>query len=235
MSASTAVQLPLGVSLPGNADLAGFVAGDNAETLSAVAALATGGDGAVTVYGGPGLGKSHLLQGAVRAAAQVGGRAAYLPLSEPGLHELGPDAIDGLDRYALVCLDDVQAIAGMRGWEEALVGLYDRLRAARAGILAASDRAPAKLDLGLADLRSRLAWGVVYGLRELDDADKRRLLVRRAGERGMTLPPDVARFLLRRHDRDLPALMDALDRLDRASLAAKRRLTIPFVKEVFGL
>ena len=55
----------------------------------------------------------------------------------------------------------------------------------------------------------------------------------RAGLRGFELPEDVGRFLLKRLDREMRTLFD--DRLDRASISAQRKLTIPFVKEALGL
>ena len=66
-------------------------------------------------------------------------------------------------------------------------------------------------------------------------ADKLRLLRAVAGERGLELPDDVARFLLARTSRDQGELVSVLDRLDRASLAQGRRVTIPFVKQTLGL
>jgi DnaA family protein len=50
----------------------------------------------------------------------------------------------------------------------------------------------------------------------------------------MAMPEAVAHYLLQRHARDLTALFGLLERLDRASLAAQRRLTVPFVREVAG-
>ncbi|MGW8310551.1 MAG: HdaA/DnaA family protein, partial [Thiogranum sp.] len=57
----------------------------------------------------------------------------------------------------------------------------------------------------------------------------------RAEQRGFELPEDTGRYLLRRLPRDLPALMKLLERLDTASLAAQRKLTVPFVKSVLEL
>ena len=83
-------------------------------------------------------------------------------------------------------------------------------------------------------LASRLAWGGAIATAELDDADKHALLIERAAQRGMEMPDATARWLLRHGERDVPALMAALDTLDHASLAAHRRLTIPFVKQTLG-
>ncbi|MDT0619393.1 DnaA regulatory inactivator Hda [Salinisphaera sp. P385] len=221
-------QLPLGVQLPDTATLAGFAPGPNAAALAAARQAAIGPDQRGYFCGGPG--KTHLLQAACRAAGEAGRRATFLPLAD--WCEQPPAILDGLTGLDLVCLDEVDAVAGNRAWEEALVGALDGWRAAGASVLAAGPAAPAQLTDLLADLRSRLGWGAVYALQEPADDDKRWVLVARAASRGLTLPDEVARYLLTHTSRDLRRLMPLLARLDRASLAAQRRLTIPFVKQV---
>lgn len=227
---SAPVQLPLGVQLRENATLNNIVAGDNAQAVAAASALVHGGAANVYLWGGEGVGKSHILQAVSRALADDGRRAAYLPLSDLGGQS--PSILEGLHTLDLLCLDELDAIAGHRAWEEALVGLFDHSRLSGGRILAAGRQAPHALGLQLRDLSSRLGWGAIYGLSQLKDEDKRRVLRERAAQRGLQMPGDVADFLLRRASRDLPSLLAALDQLDHASLAAQRRLTIPFVKEV---
>lgn len=216
-------QLPLGIALREAATLEGFVAGANAEALTALRHLQAGER--LYLHGPPGTGKTHLLQGACREA---GGRAAYLPLRELAGHS--PEVLAGLDALERVCLDEVDSVAGDRAWEEALVGFLDRLRAQGTTVLSAGPRPADELGLTLSDLASRLGWGAVYALQPLDDAGKHRLLQQRAVARGLEMPDEVATFLIRRAPRDVPALLGLLDRLDRASMAAQRRLTVPFVK-----
>src|SRR4029078_5447301 len=87
-------------------------------------------------------------------------------------------------------------------------------------------------NIGLPDLLSRLSWGMVFKLSPLADDEKLTVLTRRANGRGIGLPEEVAKYLLTHCPRHMATLFAALDALDKASLAAKRRLTIPFVKEV---
>jgi DnaA family protein len=56
----------------------------------------------------------------------------------------------------------------------------------------------------------------------------------RAGQRGLDLPDETASFLLNRTRRDMASLYRLLDELDKEALIARRRLTIPFVREVLG-
>lgn len=224
-------QLPLSFSWRHGIRLDDFVAGDHAALVHSLRDCAAGqGEQFVYVWGGAGAGKSHLLQATCQAAAERGVAVAYLPLAE--LATYGPDILEGLEALALVCVDDLQLIAGRREWEEALFHFYNRLRDTQTTLVVAGDSSPAALPVALADLRSRLAWGPVFKLSELSDAEKIAALQRRAGLRGLELPDEVAQFLIRRSPRDMASLFALLDRLDRESLAQQRRLTIPFVRQL---
>jgi DnaA family protein len=221
-------QLPLGIRLDAGASFDAFVSPDGGAAADAVRRAALGG-GFVYLWGEPGTGRSHLLQAAVRAADEAGRRAAYLPLAS-----LAPAALDGLEALDLAALDDLDALPREHAWERALFVAYEALRGAGAGIVVAGRIAPAGLPLALADLRSRLQSAAVFHLAPLDDQGKRAALVRRAQARGLELPEETSQYLLTRYARDMHALCRMLDELDLASLAAQRRLTVPFVKQVFG-
>ncbi len=82
------------------------------------------------------------------------------------------------------------------------------------------------------DLASRMSWGVIYRLHELSDDEKLLALDARAADKHMPLSSDVLNYIFQRHSRDLQSLLEVLNRLDELSLAEKRRLTIPFVRQV---
>jgi DnaA family protein len=222
-------QLPLDLSLRPPATLASFVPGDNLQALDVLRTLAEGtGESLVFLHGPAGSGRTHLLAGTCEHAVARGARCAYVPLREaPGL---SPDLLNGLDDLDVVCIDDVDAIAGERDWEAALFRLFNALRDRGGRLVASADCPPAALPLALPDLRSRLGWGLTLGLRPLHDQALADALQRAAAARGMRLDADVARYILERCPRHLPRLLRLLDDLDRASLAAQRTLTIPFVK-----
>jgi DnaA family protein len=115
-----------------------------------------------------------------------------------------------------------------------LFHLYNGLCAAAAAFVASADAAPAALRIGLADLRSRLQGALVLRLHELDDEERLLALQYGARVRGLELGEEVGRFLLNRCRRDSASLFELLDRLDRAALAAGRRLTLPFVRSVLA-
>ncbi len=225
-----AAQLTLDIGLRDGATFALFEPGAN---LPLVAALEAAEEPFLFLWGPVGCGRTHLLQAACHHHASQGGSPVYLPL--PALVAQGAVAmLEGLEQLGLICLDDLEAVAGEPIWERALFNLYNRARAAGTRLIAAAASPPQTLPIALPDLRSRLAWGPVFQLQELDDAGKIAALRRRAAGRGLELPEEVGQWLLRRCERDLPSLLLQLDRLDHASLAAQRRLTIPFVRSVLG-
>jgi DnaA family protein len=222
-------QLPLEIALRPAATLDGFVAGDNAQALAAVRAAVLGtGERFVFLAGPPGSGRTHLLAGACNLADATGLRCAYLPLGEPA--GLDPALLTDLDGLDLVCLDDLEGVAGDRAWEEALFALFNGLRDGGGRLIVAAGQRPATLPLVLADLRSRLGWGLTLPVRPLREAQLCAALETAAAGRGLRLGDGVARFLVERYPRDLPSLLALLEQLDRASLAAKRPLTLPFVR-----
>jgi DnaA family protein len=182
------------------------------------------------LWGDPGCGKSHLLQGCCQSKQG----SAYLPLSY--FKELGPDCLEGMEEQDLIAIDDIDAIVSDKKWEEALFHLYNKVRDNGHSILLISGKSPPSgLTLQLEDLRSRIAWGLVIHLKELNDDLKVMVLQQQAKKRGFTLANSVVLFLINRCARNMHHLLELLDTLDAASLAAQRKITLPFVKRVLGI
>jgi DnaA family protein len=230
------VQLPLGVRLRDDATFANYYPGANAAALGYVERLCEADAGwaesLIYLWGGEGVGRSHLLQAACLRFEQRGEQAVYLPLAE--VADYGPELLDGLEQSELVCLDDLDAVAGRADWEEALFHLFNRLRDAGKPLLLAATVSPRELPVVLPDLQSRLTLALVFQLHSLSDEDKLRALQLRASRRGLHLTDEVGRFILTRGERSMSALFELLERLDQASLQAQRKLTIPFLKETLG-
>ncbi|KKN01945.1 hypothetical protein LCGC14_1122660 [marine sediment metagenome] len=184
------------------------------------------------LWGDKASGKSHLLMAIIdqMQSQQSAKRIVYLPLAELVVTS-SPEVLESLEQLDLLCLDELEAIAGIKEWEEAIFHCFNRLQLTGCKLLIASSHNPATINIKLADLRSRLATGLVYQLEILDDNAKQQALIVQAQARGLDLPNEVAQYLLRHHSRDIHVLMDLLRDLDKASMAAKRRLTIPFVRQ----
>ncbi len=228
-----AVQLTLGVTLRDEVSFDGFIADGNGEIVETLRRIGTaGGEQFVFIWGASGSGKTHLLQAVCHHLAAQNSTSTYLPLAQ--VEEFSSSMLTDLESLDAVCVDDIQRIAGNSEWESGFFHLYNRLRERGNAMVVTAIAPPNGLKLVLRDLTSRLNWGLVMQLTPLSDEAKLSALCLRARQRGLELKEDVGRYLLRYHRRDLPALFALLDRLDRASLTAQRRLTIPFVKKVIN-
>lgn len=224
-------QLPLSLPFGSEQQFDTFIG--QAQACAAAIALADAPPGEPTfLVGAAGSGKTHLLLAAVARARAAGRDARYLPLR--ALVGVCAEAFAGQEAAVLLALDDVDAIAGRAADEEALFHLHNRACAGGVGLLYAARHAPLGGNWRLPDLRSRLAQCQQQPLQALDDAARRQVLVRRAERRGLQLEPAVLDWMLTHVGRDLAGLTGLLERLDRVSLASRRRLTIPLLKQVLG-
>lgn len=219
-------QLPLAIGALGagpDQSFETFTTGANAALLAHLAGF---GPGAAPVYlwGPAGSGKTHLLHALVRRAESHGQRAGWFA-ADVALPWVLNEA------WSLLVLDDCDAFDEAR--QHAAFALL--VQAPGQGIaVAAAGRVP-PVDLPLReDLRTRLGWGPVFGLQPLDEAAVRATLRREADRRGIFLSDEVMGYLLTRFERDLKHLMRQLERLDRFSLAHKRAITVPLLKQMIA-
>lgn len=185
------------------------------------------------LWGAKGTGKTHLLRGLTNDALKAGKSAIYVPLSKS--QYFSPLVLENLEIQHLVCLDDVQQVVGQSDWEIALFDLFNRIKASESRLVISADASPSALAVQLPDLASRLKWGEAYQVLPLSDEQKQAWLMQEAHSRGLLLSEETANFLFNRLDRDMATLKNTLDKLDAASLQAKRNLTIPFVKSILEL
>lgn len=206
-------QLALDLLRPPAPTFENFVPGRNGEAVDALRRLAAGRlpERIVYLWGEPGSGRSHLLA-ALRAAGAFDLRSRE-QAARPGLAVV--DDVDRLD-------------------EDMLAALFLRLDAARlrpdVACAVAGPAAPAQLALR-EDVRTRLAWGLVYPLHALTDADKARALAAQAAARGVAVADDLIPYLLNHLPRDMRTLAAALDALDAYALARRRALSAALARE----
>ena len=221
-------QLVLPLRLADHAVFASFYAPGNDALVDALQALADGHSShGCWLWGGVAAGKTHLLQAVCERA---GDRSVFVPLAL--LAEAGPVVLDGLASRSLVCIDDIDTVLGQDSWETALFGLCNQLADNGGQLVIAANAAPRETGIRLADLASRLARLPVFRVHMLDDEQRVAALQLRAQHRGLELPDDSARYLIKRSRRDMASLYELLDKLDLEALRAQRKLTIPFVRDV---
>lgn len=226
----TLSQLPLPLLLPNNETFESFYVGDNQLLFDSLTALLNEvGFKVFYLWSANAAGKTHLLY-----AASEHKFASYIPLKQH--YHLAPDILNGLDDYDLVCLDDIDSIAGHKDWEEAIFDLFNRLTEKNISkLIITANASPKQIPFLLPDLASRLSWGQVYQLKELTDDNKLKALQLRAQLSEFELPTEVGLFLLKRVDRDMRTLFLLLEKFEVATLVQQRKLTIPFIKHILDL
>lgn len=227
-------QLVLPLRLADHAVFASFYERGNEQLVATLMELARGAaDGAghgCWLWGEAATGKTHLLQA---VCDRAGDRAVFVPLSM--FAAAGPAVLEGLASRELVCVDDIENVVGDPDWETALFDLCNQLVDAGGQLIVAASTTPRECRIKLPDLASRLSRLPVFHVHALDDEQRVGALQLRARHRGLELPAETARYLLKRSRRDMASLYELLDKLDLEALRAKRRLTIPFVRDVLQL
>ena len=182
----------------------------NTSALKAAQSLLPGH--VLVVYGAPKSGKSHLLNWWQKQAAAI--------LFKPADH-LPPDgstvAVDGLNRL-------------MAQEQEAFFHLFNHIKNTQGKLLVTTDVPTAQLDL-LPDLKSRLLTADHVEITAPQEEDLHILLTKWAADRQISLSEDVLTYLLRHADRSPHSLLMLIQKLDTLSLAQKRKVTVPLVKE----
>jgi len=228
-----AVQFPLQFEFQSNQSFDSFFPGSNAEVITHLQEfIATQNEQQIYIWGGAGQGKSHLLKASCLTATENNKTPFYLSFNATGLPN--PAILEGLENRDLVCLDNIEYIAGNSDWEQALFNFYNRHRDNGNQLLLTASCPPKYLLFQLPDLKTRMSWGLTLKLQLLNDEQLINALIHKAQFMGFTMPDKVGRFLLSHYERDLPALWLLLDKFDQATLAAKRKLTIPFLKQIMA-
>lgn len=221
-------QLILDLGLKDGFTFDNFVTGDNTLLIDFLKSENADIEKQVYIWGAQSSGKTHLLQALCQYYSHE--KVSYLPLNQ--LIEYSPEIFQGQELMDVCCIDDVQLLQNKTDWQEALFDLINRARENATRLIFTATQPPADINIDLKDLTSRLQWGLVFKLNELNDAQKSEALQRRAKSRGFDLADNVASYLLNNCKREIADLYAVLDTLDQAQLQQHRRLTIPFVKLV---
>lgn len=229
---SNTEQLPLAVHLPDDETFDSFYAVNSGAVIGQLKAFiqtpVTTTNG-FYLFGQQGVGKSHLLHASCAFAAEMGLTSLCLSFSE--IKQLSVEVLANLESFDLICLDDLHLIAGDKEWQQGIFDLYNRVIENNKKLIIAGNNSANSLLITLPDLVSRITWGFTEQLKSLADVDKIRALQLRSKLRGIDMNEEIAKFLLNRLSRDMNNLVESLDILDKASIKAQRKITIPFIKE----
>ncbi len=225
-------QLPLDIRLDDSARLDNFYLGDNQQLVQRLEGLRENHHEFYFVWGNQSVGKSHLAQAICRDLSEREKVAVYIPLDNQAMR---PEVLEGLEFADVVCLDAFEHIATDPEWEVAIFDLFNRIKLSDKSLLIFSEISIASIQVELADLRSRLTSMEVYKLNGLNPDNQADCIKTLGQHRGLQISDEVASFLMIRTERNVAKIAGMIEQLDRQSLTHQRKITIPFVKQVFSL
>jgi DnaA-homolog protein len=172
------------------------------------------------LWGNSGSGKTHLLEAVRAALREQGSRVGWMDAQDPE-----PEPFS--EHWEAVLIDDVHLYTAVQ--QQAAFNWFVNAQTHQRCVIATGDQPPAGLLLR-DDLRTRLGWGHVFGLKVLSEPERRAVLRKAADERGIFLGDEVMDFMLTRFSRDLASLMELLDLIDAYALRTKRAITVPMIR-----
>jgi DnaA-homolog protein len=230
VAAAVMKQIPLAIGPQPSMDFAGFVAGANHEALAEMRHLAallvagtpleSAGRPPVYLWGESGSGKTHLLRALASELQTAGRKLGWFAAGRVRLREFLPE-------WSALVFDDVDCFDADE--QATAFALFVESTTHGVPVFAAGRVPPVDLPLR-EDLRTRLAWGLVYAMQPPGDADTRAALRRQADERGLILRDEMFDHLLTHFPRDLGQLSNLLARIDEYSLSTTRRITLPMLR-----
>lgn len=225
-------QLPLKFEFQANQNFNTFYHADNKETINHLKNIYINNEQQIYLWGETGSGKTHLLQATSQQSSRYKKTSFYFPLDATQLP--CPSILEGLDDFDLVCLDNIEQIIENNEWEQAFFNFYNLHRDNNKQLIISASCPPKYLPFHLADLKTRMNWGLTLKLHSLSDVQQLEALIYKAHNLGFDIPHKVGRYLLTHYARDLPSIWLSLDKIEHATLAEKRKITIPFLKQIMS-
>ncbi|MEO1878525.1 MAG: DnaA regulatory inactivator Hda [Methylococcales bacterium] len=224
-------QLPLQFEFQSNQNFNSFFPGDNAEAINHLKNLCINKEQLIYLWGEKGTGKTHLTQASSQSANSHNKSCMFFSFNQT---LPSPALLDGLEELDLVCFDNIENIAGNSEWEQAFFNFFNLHRDNNKHLLLSAHCPPQFLPIQLPDLKTRMSWGLTLKLKALTEEQQLNALRFKAHDLGFEIPLNVGRFLMTHYARDLPSIWQLLDKIEQETLAEKRKISIPFLKQIMG-
>jgi len=192
------------------------------------------------LYGGVGLGKTHLMHavGNLILAGKPDARVVYLHSERfvaDMVKALQHNAINEFKRYYrsvdALLIDDIQFFAGKERSQEEFFHTFNALLEGQQQIVLTCDRYPKEVD-GLEErLKSRFGWGLTVAIEPPELETRVAILMSKAAQSQIELPNEVAFFIAKRLQSNIRELEGALRRVVASSRFTGRPITLEFAKE----
>ncbi|GAA0852467.1 DnaA regulatory inactivator Hda [Aliiglaciecola litoralis] len=237
MSVNTPQQIVLDVDLPDEQTFDTLVEGENTLVVAHCQSLLLSPNSENTPFvtyisGASASGKSHLLVAMCHQAAERQLSHFYLCLSESSPYPA--DMLNSMENLDLLCIDNIHLLESLPDWQRALFDLINRINETQGcKLVVSANQGPLSLNFDLADLKSRLSWGVSFNLVPLGEKEAEHALEVKARHRGLVIAPESLSYLVTHSRRDMHSLTQSLEVLQQKSLQQKRKISIPFIKQTF--
>jgi len=216
-------QMPLVLKPPRRLIFDNYIAGENQGVIETLKTGLMTGDWYL-LTGPHGSGRTHLMSALFQHLCDQGQMSAYIPLSDasdwPLLDEVSA---------AYVMVDDIDALAAEPAGEMHLFNALNRWRMEKTTVVMS---ATGLKEFVLPDLCSRLGQATRLTLKTLQDQDFEALVLRLVSDQEMSMPADVAKYLVSRVRRNAGDVTRLVNQLLLKSLSERRAITIPMVRSV---
>ena len=221
-------QLTFPWSKPNNSSFDDFYFEKN--NLPILENLKSGDD--LVIFGLSKVGKSFLLQSLCNYFSRSNKSSLYLPLKELNNYKTG--LLDDLEKLDLVCIDDLQLIAGDNKWETAIFNLINNCLISNCRIVFCSNINPSLISFELDDLFSRIQKINRMEVHPVKSDNLIEAVRFFADLRSINIGDKEVTYLINHSKRNMGDLVTHINQLDKLSMQLKRKITIPLIKKVIG-
>lgn len=203
-----------------------MVAGCNQDAVGMIDLWPTWPYFAICIYGDEGCGKTHLANVFAQMVALETNHPYRIPFIKAG--QLSKDMVHSLyESSPQIVIEDLQNLQN----QEALFHIYNTYRDLGGNILFTADRAPARINFSLPDLRSRMNIVPTLEIKAPDDDLLMALLLKLFADRQIIPSPELLNYLLLNMQRSFSYARKLVEEIDNISLARKRAVSIAIARE----
>tara|TARA_B100000686_G_C16756766_1_gene956036 strand:+ start:132 stop:806 length:675 start_codon:yes stop_codon:yes gene_type:complete len=204
-----------------------LVSDGNAQAFALVEGYESWRSHAALITGPSGSGKTHLMhvwQGLADARAlsqaELMAEAWTVPVTQLPLN---------------IAIDNIDTLVGESVAEKNLFHLLNVVKTSQSRLLLTANKPPAQWNFAVKDLESRILALPAAVIQPPDEGLLFGLFAKLLHDRQLNVQPDVVSFTIMRLGRSCAEVIEAVEKLDAASLSEKRDITLPFVKKTLGI